>query len=185
MKTFVLPLCAALLSVHLAAQSPGKPERFTALAIPPSIGPPVSQVDIIVERWSTEAERDQLLTAIRESKTKGALDVLRKLPRVASFGATGFIGYPARFAWKEKGEDGIERITIITDRNISFGEAVNQPRSVEYPITYIDLRLKPNGEGEGDAYVAAQLAFDRFRKSIIVENYDFQSVKLTALKRLK
>jgi hypothetical protein len=185
MKRAVLAVVLAGLSVSLAAQGTRKPERFTALAIPSAIGPPVSPVDIVVERWSTQAERDQITAAVIEGGTKSVLSALRKLPRVARFGGSGMLGHPANFAWTEKGPDGIERITILADRDIAFWEAATQPRSIEYPITLIELRLKPNGEGDGQALVAAQLGYDKFRKSMVVENFDIQPVKLTSVKRMK
>jgi hypothetical protein len=95
------------------------------------------------------------------------------------------LGHQARFAWKEKGPDGIERITIATDRDIDFWEASAQPRSLDYPITIIELRLTPTGQGEGHVAVAAQLGYDKFRKMMIVENFDIQPIQLTSVRRLK
>jgi hypothetical protein len=45
--------------------------------------------------------------------------------------------------------DGGERIFLATDRYIGFWEATQRPRTVDYPFTYIELRLGPDGTGEG------------------------------------
>lgn len=175
----------ALSAVHGASQSNMKGDRFTALAIPPSAAFSPTPVDIVVQRWSTEAEHDRLMTALSELGPKGFLDVLRALPRVGGFAATGSLGYPARYARRTKGPDGIERITIATDRDITFWEAANLSRSVDYPITLIELRVKPSGDGDGQVLVAAKVAYDKRTRTMLVENYDFQPVRLNAVQRLK
>lgn len=48
---------------------------------------------------------------------------------------------------------GGRRIFLATDRPISYREAVNQPRVVNYPFTFIEptfIELEMNGEGEGE-----------------------------------
>lgn len=183
-----LAACSASVLIILpaelgAVQQAPQRERFTAVAIPPTASASVTPVDIVVERWSTDAERDRLMTALSELGTKGFLDILQKLPRVGGFATTGAAGYPIHYAWKAKGPDGIERITLATDRNIGFWEASNQPRTVEYPITLIELRLKPSGDGDGQVAVAAKFGFDRRTRTMLVENYDYQPVQLSAVKR--
>lgn len=49
--------------------------------------------------------------------------------------------------------DGGERVVLVTDRRIGFWEAANQPRSIDYPFTVIELRLQADGEGEGKILV--------------------------------
>jgi hypothetical protein len=185
-RTRAVALAAALV---IAAAAPGaarqiaRPQRFTAIALPPGAEGSPTPIDIVIERWSTDAENDQLMTALTEKGTKGMLGVLLKLPRVGSFAGTGAAGYPIRYARSVKGSDGLERITLATDRYIGFWEAAGQGRSLDYPITLIQLRLKPGGEGEGEAAPAAQVGIDRLTKLIIVENYDLQPVVLKSVKR--
>lgn len=184
----VMALAAAVfayVTVTASAQQAARPERFTAIALPPGASGPPTPVDIVVERWSTPAENDRVMTAIAELGTKGMLQTLLKLPRVGSFAPTGAAGYPVHYAWKATGPDGIERITLATERYVSFWEASNQPPSLDYPITIIELRIKPGGSGDGQVAVAAKIDMDRMTKSIIVENYDFQPVLLSAVKRVK
>jgi hypothetical protein len=162
-----------------------RPERFTALALPPMQSGPPTPVDILVERWSTPVENDRVMTALQELGTKGVLQALLKLPRVGSFGVPGAAGYPVRYAWKTTGPDGIERILLATDRYVSFWELSDQSRSLDYPITVIELRLKPSGDGDGQVAVAAKIGMDRATKTIIVENYDIEPMQLKAVKRLR
>ena len=59
------------------------------------------------------------------------------------------------------GEDGGRRIVLVTDRPISFWEAANQPRSIDYPFTLIELRLNRDGEGEGKMSIATKITGNR------------------------
>ena len=77
------------------------------------------------------------------------LDTLQSLPRVGYFRTPNSIGYDIKFARKDKGEDGGDVITMMTDRYIGFWEAANRPRTIDYPFTLIEIRIDPEGKGEG------------------------------------
>ena len=56
---------------ELSAQSQNKVrEDFTAFAINMNSGPSTATVDIRIERWSTDAEREQLLGILKEGEGK-------------------------------------------------------------------------------------------------------------------
>jgi len=183
----VAALVIACSVIPSAARQTMKPEHFTALAVPPGAGGGMPTViDIIVERWSTPVEHERVMTAISELGTKGVLEVVRKLPRVATIASTGRAGWPINYAWKFASPDGIEHVTLVTERPINFAESYNGSRTLDYPITIIEMRLKPgDAGGDGQIAVAAKVGMDSFSKTIIVENYDIQPVQLTTVKRLK
>ena len=103
-------LCA-FLPAHSTAQTNGQPERFTAVAI--NMGSPgragANQVEIVVNRWSTEAERHRLLQALFDKGPEKLLDTLVELPRVGYFRTPATIGYDLHYAHREKLPDGGER----------------------------------------------------------------------------
>src|SRR4029079_1163272 len=76
-----------VLPSHSTAQTNGEPERFTAVAI--NMGSPgragANQVEIVVNRWSTEAERSRLLQALFDKGPEKLLDTLVDVPRVGYF----------------------------------------------------------------------------------------------------
>jgi hypothetical protein len=165
---------------------PSKPEHFTALAVPSGAGGTPIVIDLYVERWSTPAENDRFMAAVTEVGTKGVVDVLRKLPKVGSFAVIGNSGYPITYAWRFVGEDGIEHITLATERYVSFWETTEQSRSLDYPITLIELRMKPgSNSGEGQVDVAAKIDRDKISKTVIIENMGIQPVMLTTVKRVR
>ena len=77
------------------------------------------------------------------------LDVLRDMRHVGNFNTPGHLPWELRFAYKTPLPEGGERVVLLTDRPISFREAANLTRSLDYPFTLIELRLNRDGEGEG------------------------------------
>ncbi len=170
-----------------AKQTTGEPERFTALAV--AMGTPgrtgANTVEIQVDRWSTDAERDKLLTVLREQGPDKLLEVLQKLPRVGFIRTPESIGYDLHFARKHEMPDNAERVVIATDRRIGFWEARNRPRSIDYPFTLIEMHIGPNGKGEGKLSLATKITTENDGKTIVLENYQSQPVMLNDIKREK
>src|SRR4051812_5387925 len=140
---------AVLLTAAGSAQTNGTPERFTATAMNMNNGR-AGTIDITVNRWSTDKQRDQLMQVAAQKGPEKLLDALQQLPAVGHFGAPGNLSWDIHFARRMPLPEGGERIVLATDRRIGFWEATNQPRSYDYPFTIIENRMKPDGEGEGE-----------------------------------
>lgn len=171
-----------LLSVFGAAQTMGTPEKFSATAMNINNGA-AGNIDITVNRWSNDSQRDALMTMMAKQGPAKLLDTLQDMPPVGHFGAPGNLSWDLRFARRIALPDGGERITLITDRRIGFWEAANQPRSIDYPFTVIELRLNKDGEGEGKMSIATKVIHDKEHNMITLENYDTQPVRLTNVRR--
>src|SRR6266566_8667524 len=124
--------CLAAAAVVVSAQTLGTPERFTAAAMNTNRGA-AGNVDIQVDRWSSDAERDKLINALTTRGADKLLDVLQDLPVKGNFRTPGQLGWDIRFARHYPTEEGGERVVLATDRPIGFLEAANQPRSINYP----------------------------------------------------
>lgn len=111
------------------------------------------------------------------------LDAMQAMPRMGHFGAPGNLSWDIHFARRTPLPEGGERVTLITDRRIGFWEAANQPRSIDYPFTVIELRLNADGEGEGKMSIATKVIHDKENNMITLENYETQPVRLTNVKR--
>jgi hypothetical protein len=177
----------AIIAASGLAQTTGTPERFTALAV--NMGSPgptgATTVDIVVNRWSTDAERDRLLTVLMEQGPEKLLSTLQSLPRVGYIRTPNSIGYDLHYARRTPLADGGERVVLATDRYISFWEATNRPRSVDYPFTVIEMHINPDGVGEGKMSLATKITGDKENKLIVLENYATQPVLLQSVRRQK
>ena len=87
------------------------------------------------------------------------------------------------FARKTPGDEGGEHIVIATDRYISFWEAANRPRTIDYPFTVIELHMNRDGTGEGKMSIATKITANKERQTIVLENYGTQPVLLNNVRR--
>jgi hypothetical protein len=174
--------CTIAAGLVVMAQTEGAAERFTAMAVNMNNGG-TGTIEMVVTRWSTDAERTRLMTTLAEKGPEKLLDVLQSLPRVGYFRLNGGLGYDLHFAQHTKGEDGGEQVVLATDRRIGFWEAANQPRSIDYPFTIVELHLNNDGEGEGKLSLATKITMDKTRSTITLENYTTQPVLLQSVKR--
>jgi hypothetical protein len=160
-------------------------ERYVANAI--NMGTPgrasAGTVEMVVERWSTDAERDRLMAVLLEKGSDTLLDELQKLPRVGYIRTPNSIGYDLHYARKAPAEDGGEHVVLATDRYIAFWEAVNRPRTVDYPFTLIELHIGPDGKGEGKMSIATKIIYDKKKNEVVLENYQSQPVLLTEVRK--
>ena len=162
-------------------------ERLSALAVDTSNmsgARNTGTVDIVIDRWSTDEERDQLRAALREGGADGLLKALQKVKEVGRISSGSSLGYPLRFARQTTSPSGGRRILLGTDRLVSFLELRDQPRTVDYPFMVIDLRLDASGKGEGKLMPLARVTEDRDH-IVEIENYASEPVRLTAVRSRK
>jgi hypothetical protein len=165
-----------------AAQSKKPVVRYVANAINPGGVPGPSGmrvVEIVIERWSTESERDRLLNVLMEKGADKLLDALQGSPAVGYIRTPDSIRYDLRYARKEPADDGGEQIAIATDRYIGFWEARNQPRSINYPFTVIEIHMPAEGKGEGKMSIATKIIADKRKNQIVLEDYGRAPIMLT------
>ena len=117
-----------------AASAPGGPVRINGWALNMSnIATGANQtIRINIDRWSTPAQREHLITTFLEKKQDGLLSELEKQPELGRFNFPGYmgpdpnntmrLGTDIRYAMNFPGEDGGRRIVIITPRVIGFRE---------------------------------------------------------------
>ena len=149
-----------------------------------------ARVDIRINTWSTAAEREQLITTMLEKGSGALLKALQKAPVKGRFRIPTArppdphhlsLGLDIRYAWQVPLPEGGKRIVLAMDRYIGFAEARNQPRSVDYPFTLIQIHVDKDGKGEGKMAVATKISFDKEKKQIELENYASEPVRLNNL----
>jgi hypothetical protein len=181
-------LGAALFVAVPAAQSNmAKPEKFTAFAVDISNTAPrasATVVDIAINRWSTDAERDKLLSVFRDKGQDALLSALQKLPVVGGIRTPQSLNYDIHFALQRPQPDGGRMVFLMTDRYITAWEAMNRPRTIDYPFTLIQLQLDKNDFGVGKASIATKIT-EAANGTIELENFSNQPVMLNDVKPVK
>lgn len=144
-------------------------------------------VEIRVDSWSTPEERQHLITTAVEKNPDALLRELQKAKVHGRFRIPGLmgpdphqlrLGHDIHYAWQEPLPEGGRRIALATDRYIGFAEARNQPRSIDYPFTLMEIRVNAKGEGEGKVAVATKIQFDKGKNTMVLENYSSEPVRL-------
>jgi hypothetical protein len=161
-------------------------ESFTGFAINMNSGPRTAVIDFFIDRWSTDDERNQLLSIIGENQdpTQPLLRSLQKMPSVGRIRTSTSLGWDLRYAHEFKLDEGGRRIVLATDRPIGFMEARNQTRTMDYPFTIIEIRLNANDEGEGKFLAGTKIFVDK-NKHLVLENYGQQPVRFNEIKKQK
>jgi len=205
MKTWIVGATAAtavaviLSGVTTAARQtePGLlplPLRMTAFAVNMSnvaSGKTTAVMDIRITRWSTQKQREDLITTATEKGQDALLRALQKMPDHGRISIPGWqgpdphnarLGWVLHYAYETPGEDGGYRIGIATDRYIGMWEARNQPRTIDYPFSLIEIRVGKDGKGVGKMAVATKIDYDKKKKQIVLENYSSEPVRLNEIK---
>lgn len=174
------------------AQTPAEKLEITAFAVNMSniSAGGATTVRIIINSWSTAAERQRLIATMID---KGEDALLRELQRATIRGRwniPGFqgpdihqlrLGHNITYAWQTPLPDGGKRIVLATDRYIGFVEARDRPRTIDYPFTLMQLQIDKSGKGEGKMAVATKINFDKKKNTMELENYSSEPVRLNNL----
>ncbi len=191
----------ALTAVALVAFGPATPGaqtnaekvHFSAFAVSMSnvAAGATAQVEIDIESWSTEAQRERFITIALEDGPDALLRAFQKAP---SHGRIWFpnwqgpdptnigLGWPLRYTHQTRTDEGGRRVVIATDRVMSFWERRNQPRTVDYPFTLIQIEVDKDGTGQGKMAVATKITFDKNRKVLELEHFASEPVRLQNVK---
>jgi hypothetical protein len=62
---------------------------------------------------------------------------------------------------------------------MSFWEARNNPRLSDYEFLLLEIRLDKEGKGQGKMAVAAKIDYNEVSRTIQIENYTSEPVRLT------
>lgn len=166
------------------AQTLGEPERFSASYVDINTGR-TGPVQISVTRWSTRDERTKLTQTLFKKGQDALLEALRDMRPVGRISTPGSIGWELRYAEQRTLPDGAREIILATDRPMSFSEIVNRPTSSQYPFTWMQFRMRPDGTGEGKLAVAARIVGEEADDLIEVEDFAIQPVRLQNIKSEK
>src|SRR5881409_3103012 len=134
------------------AQWKGAIESFTATTVNVTGAPDPLKIDLL--RWSTDAEREQVFTALSGKGEKEFINVLSKQPTLGYVWTSESAGYSVRYAYQTTTPDGGERVIVATDKplgswNPQIWKAAGTATASPYEFTVIELRFnRRRGTGE-------------------------------------
>jgi len=180
---FAVSMLGVVFSAPLSAQN--VKESFTGFAINMDGVVKTATIDFTITRWSTDAERNTLLSLIpEENKSPQKLvNALQDMPSVGRIRTPQTLAWDLRYARQFKGEDGGRRIVLVTDRPIGFREARNSSRSMDYPFSILEIRLNAKDEGEGKIFGGSKVYVEN--NELVVENWGTQPTRFNEIRKQK
>jgi len=165
-------------------------ETFRALARHTGTGPSgQTSIQITIDRFSSDAERDHLLQVIMNEDNQKIADELGDMDSVGFLRITGRAAGRGTGSWQlryaHQAQEGDTRvIRLATNRPIHFVEAVRQsPRSWDSQTTLIELHLDENGEGEGVLMAGVEFTVDAKNNTIALSHLSSNPVRLEQVRR--
>jgi hypothetical protein len=181
--SFVSALVVAASALFVLAQEKAPPvEKLTAFSANKQSGRS-GVINITLNRWSTDEERDRLIAALQEGGESELLKQLEAIrPPVGYMRTPNSLGYDLYYARETPLPDGGRRIVFATNRRVAMGEAFNNTRSMQYQITVAEIHLDKSGKGDGKLVPAAKVTWDRKNHRVEVENYQALPIDLVNVK---
>lgn len=190
----ILPMLAGVLVIQRgsaqtkppAADTP-QPERFAATTV--NVNPGAGErLSIRVLRWSADADREKLVSVLRDKGEKEFQDALAAVPTLGYIWTSESLGYSLRYTHRVPLPDGGERLILGTDRrlgvwtrgNVWKGTAQGAP---DYPFTFLEIRLNRKGTGQGKMSLGAKILVDPDTKGIALESYSAAPLMLRDVRR--
>jgi hypothetical protein len=137
------------------------------------------ELDLVIERWSTDEEREQLQGVLGEKGGAGLLEALQQIrPRVGYVRSSHLPTWEVQFARSTPLPDGGRRIVLATDRPLTEAERSKHNRTEKYEFLLVEIRLDKHGKGEGRTADGTKVKFNKDTRSLEIDQYSAEPVKL-------
>ena len=155
------PLLLLALNASIFAGDKSATIDATAMGTSTQLGATVN-VKVIIKRFSTEEERQQLIAAFKQGQSQGLVKALSEMEPVGRIAITGTIGYDLAYIRLIRTPTG-RRIRFATNRLIRFGEAYGNTQSKAFDLTAgeFDLNDADKDKSTGVLFPASQLIINK------------------------
>ncbi len=133
-----------------------------------------------IDSLSSDAEVQRLLGELQRGGQDALVKALGKEKR-GTLQVGSSIGRDINAVWVSEEEEG-RKINILSERWLGFGELRRGARSVDYPLTYIELFIDEKGKGEGSMIPAARVRLKK-GKTLEIENFGIYPARLIGVRR--
>jgi hypothetical protein len=171
-----------LVSPHPGAALRTSPlQRFSARALSVADGKDHGPIDILVDHWSSDAERDALQHTFIDHGAEQLLPVLHGLheragvvllPGVQSLGERVRQPTPKNLLFaRERVTQAGRQLIFIADQHVGFGEPAIYARGELQEFNLLEIRIGPDGKGVGKVAGADKVTYNKQSKMFEMEDY--------------
>ena len=153
-------------------------ERFITNAVSMGTVSGSTRLEFVVERWTTEEERQNYLRILAEGGNDALVDALHSAEGIGRVRLQNQRSYPLSYAYQFEAQDGSRRVVLATDRPIGGLEAFSNARTLDYSVSIAELRFDAEENSEGALMVGAKIIVDREHNTITLENFGEAPVRL-------
>ena len=177
---------AAAPAPAVAAPGKGTADRYVGTVAPSLAGIAGETVTVDLIRWSADADRDKLVTTLKDKGDKDFAAALAAAPSLGYIWRSGSgFGSFVRYATKWKAADG-EHVVLITDSDLANwgtkpGAAAAPAR---YPYAVIELTLAAAAPA-GKTSHAGKVVADADAKTVRLEDFKTAPVAIRGVKHIK
>ncbi len=156
----VLLAAAASLPAQVGQKAPepgNKPiETFTARAFSLQSGS-TGIIEVVINRWSTDAEREDLKTVLQAAGSQAMVKEMEKMPQVGYIKTANSMGDALLYARSTELPDGGRQVVVATNRPISVAGSLAPGAAQKYDLSVVEMRWKKgDSKGEGKMTLAAE-----------------------------
>jgi len=161
--------------------------KYVARAPYEGDGGAAAKIDILIERWSTDKERESFGTAMAKDGPAGLLSTMQGIrqragvllmPGVQAAGARARMRRPINlfFAREVKTATGTQ-LVLATDHYLAFGQPTVEWPS-DFEVSLLDIRFTKDGVGIGKVAPASALELNATTNAIEVANFEGRPARL-------
>ena len=164
-----------------AALRVGPLQRFTARAVSVVDSKDVGPIDILVDHWSNDTERDALQHTFIDKGAEELLPVLHRLhgragvvllPGVQARGTRVRMPTPKNLLFARESISKVGRqLVFVADQHVGFGEAPIYSRAELQEFNLLDIRIGPDGKGVGKVAGADNVTYNEQTKMFEMKDY--------------
>lgn len=184
-RTLILSSTAILAA--LASAQAQTPQRFRASAalvnhVPGDKG---VTVEITIDRWSTDDERQALIKTFHQGGAQALQDALEGTGTVGTLRTPDGASWDLHYAVQAPHGDKGRRIFLSTDQSVELWEVYDNTGATDSLFAFLEIRLDEDGKGQGRIARASDVELSSDGRHLQLDNYAAQPVPLQNVQRIE
>ncbi len=184
--TIVLLVIASQIPCLAQATPPVLPAQYAATAVGQAgvAAGKTFGLNIYVDGLTSDGEVSELSSILKNKGQDGLLKAFADLKDNGRLSPTSSVGTGMRFVRIYPAANGGQKIVLVTDRPISFGELYNMTRTTDYPFSIVVLDIDKDGKGTGQFAPLCKVRFNK-KNELEIEHWSEKPFRLTNVYREK